>query len=187
MIVRIEVQHHTELPAHWQLKRCQVQLGGMMQDVSNPALLRPIRFDTLEDSIRHAKKATFTYLQDRRHKEMPDQIDWRIAEENHVFPCPICQQPLYRKAKLGRFGNTLDLNDWGCSRCKKTVSLNTEGLQSTASDRPLSATPLPLPPPQERVILIPGVAWNSSGQSNALATAIISTVEDETSSHEQGN
>ena len=48
-----------------------------------------------------------------------------------TFPCPLCQQPLYQKAKLGRFGNTLDLNDWGCPRCKKTVTLRTDDLVAT--------------------------------------------------------
>jgi hypothetical protein len=131
MIVRIEVSQPTSSTPYWQLKRCQVQHGGTIVDVTEPTLLRPIRFDGLEDAIRHAKKATFTYLEAKRHTKMPDQIDWRIINEARVFPCPACHQPLYQKAKLGRFGNTLDLQDWGCSRCRKTVTLNTEGLQST--------------------------------------------------------
>jgi hypothetical protein len=178
MIVRIEVHHCTAPQTYWQLKRCQVQLGGLMQDVSPPALLRPIRFDTLEESIRHAKKATFSYLEARRHKEMPDQIDWRIYEEACLFPCPVCQQPLYRKAKLGRFGNTLDLNDWGCTRCKKTVTLNTAGLLSTASIPSPSALPLPVVPSQERVISIPSVEWKSPRQSDALPAATMLPVAD---------
>jgi hypothetical protein len=145
MLVRIEVHHHTEEPAYWQLTRCQVQLGGLMQDVSDAALFRPMRFDTLADSIRHAKKATFGYLEAKRHKEMPDQIDWRIYEEGRLFPCPVCQQPLYRKAKLGRFGNTLDLHDWGCSRCRKTVTLNTESFLFTRPPVPPSASPQGMP------------------------------------------
>ena len=129
MLVRIEVaKSANSSDAYWQLKRCQVQRAGTMEDVSNPAYLLPIRFETLEDSVRHAKKATFVYLESKRHQAMPDQIDWRIIDEHRPFPCPVCQQPLYQKAKLGRFGNTLDLRDWGCPRCKKTVTLNTEGL-----------------------------------------------------------
>lgn len=132
MIVRIEVQHHEYPAAFWQLKRCQIQFGGLMQDVQDPRLLRPLQFETLEDGIRHAKRATFSFLEHRLHREMPDQMDWRVYEDARVFPCPVCQQPLYRKAKLGRFGHTLDLADWGCSRCRKTVTLNTEGLISTS-------------------------------------------------------
>jgi len=131
MIVRMEVSQPTSSTPYWQLKRCQVQHGGAIVDVADPTLLRPIRFDSLEDAIRHAKKATFTYLEANRHTTMPDQIDWRIINEARVFPCPACHQPLYQKAKLGRFGNTLDLMDWGCSRCRKTVTLNIEGFQST--------------------------------------------------------
>lgn len=130
MIVRLEVQRHTLPQSYWQLKRCQVQRGAMMEDVSDPAFFRPMRFATLEDTIRHAKRATFTYLEKKRHKEMPDQIDWRIIQDAHLFPCPMCQQPLYQKAKLARFGHTLDLNDWGCPRCKKTITLRTDDLVS---------------------------------------------------------
>jgi hypothetical protein len=131
MIVRLEVQGPASSEAFWQLRRCQVQRGGMMEDVSDPAVFRPMRFNTLEETVRHAKRATFTYLEHKRHKEMPDQIDWRIIDETHHFPCPLCQQPLYQKAKLGRFGHTLDLNDWGCPRCKKTVTLKTDDLVAT--------------------------------------------------------
>jgi rubrerythrin len=105
-----------------------VQRGGMMEDVKDPAMLLSMRFDTLEETVREAKRATFAYLQQKRHKDMPDQIDWRITDDSHLFPCPQCQQPLYQKAKLGRFGNALDLNDWGCPRCKKTVTLKTDDL-----------------------------------------------------------
>jgi endogenous inhibitor of DNA gyrase (YacG/DUF329 family) len=106
----------------------------LMEDVTDPALFLAMRFDTLEEAVRHAKRATFTYLQQKRHKEMPDQIDWRILDETHLFPCPQCQQPLYQKAKLGRFGNTLDLHDWGCPRCKKTVTLKTDDLVPSEHD-----------------------------------------------------
>ena len=128
MIVRLEVQRPTSPESLWQLRRCQVQRRGMMEDVSDPTVFRALRFNTLEETVRHAKRATFTYLEHKRHKEMPDQIDWRIIDETHHFPCPMCQQPLYQKAKLGRFGNALDLNDWGCPRCKKTVTLRTDDL-----------------------------------------------------------
>lgn len=131
MIMRLEVQRHNSLSAYWQLKRCQVQRGGMMEDVSDPALFRPMRFNTLEETGRHAKRATFTYLEEKRHKETPDQIDWRVIDDTRHFPCPLCQQPLYQKAKLARFGNTIDLNDWGCPRCKKTVTLRTDDLMPT--------------------------------------------------------
>ncbi|WP_447600232.1 hypothetical protein [Nitrospira sp. Nam80] len=181
MIIRVEVQHHTGTPAYWQLKRCQVQVGGLMQDVSNPALLRPIRFDTLEESIRHAKKATFGYLEAKRHKEMPDQMDWRVYEEGRLFPCPVCQQPLYRKAKLGRFGNSLDLHDWGCVRCKKTVTVNTAGLVSGDS-APSHLTPVPAAPSQERVISLPSTAWTANTQDNAIAAAVVSPLLDKSSS-----
>jgi|SRR5687768_7656153 hypothetical protein len=128
MIVRLEVHYHGSPQLYWQLKRCQVQRGAMMEDVSDPAFFRPIQFKTLEETVRHAKRATFTYLEKKQHKEMPDQIDWRIVEDARIFPCPTCQQPLYQKAKLGRTGNMLDLNDWGCPRCKKTVTLKTDDL-----------------------------------------------------------
>jgi hypothetical protein len=179
MIVRIEVRH-TETLGYWQLTRCQVQIGGLMQDVSDPTLLRPMRFETLEDSIRQAKKATFGYLEAKRHKEMPDQIDWRIYEEERLFPCPVCQQPLYRKAKLGRFGNHLDLQDWGCTRCKKTVTLNTDGLLAMAPVRPHMPS-LPLLPSQELMISIPSTASNSSNQDSAMADAVVSPVLDRSS------
>ena len=130
MIVRLEIQRLTSSEPLWQLRRCQVQRGGMMEDVNNPAVFRSMRFYTLEETVRQAKRATFTYLEHKRHKEMPDQIDWRIVDETHIFPCPLCHQPLYQKAKLGRFGNALDLTDWGCPRCKKTVTLNTGDLVS---------------------------------------------------------
>ena len=32
-----------------------------------------------------------------------------------------CYQPLYQKAKLGCFGTSLDLTEWGCPRCKNTI------------------------------------------------------------------
>jgi hypothetical protein len=175
MIVRIEVHHHTTPHTYWQLKRCHVQVDGPMQDVCDPALLRPIRFDTLEEGIRHAKKVTFTFLETRRHAAMPDEIEWRVHEDNKVFPCPACHQPLYRKAKLGRFGNTLDLQDWGCVRCKKTVTLNTEGLLTTASVHAGSSSP-PLPSSQERVIQLPQTA-SSTVRVDASVPAVISPVE----------
>ena len=131
MIVRLEVQQHTFPTAYWQLKRCQFQRGGMMEDVSDPVDFRPMRFDTLEETVRHAKRIICIHLEHKRHKEMPDQIDWRIVEDRRHFPCPLCQQPLYQKAKFNRFGNTLDLNDWGCPRCKKTVTLKTDDLLTT--------------------------------------------------------
>ena len=105
-----------------------MQRGAMMEDVRDPAVLLSMRFDSLEEAVREAKRATFTYLQLKRHKDMPDQIDWRIMDESHLFPCPQCEQPLYQKAKLGRFGNMLDLHDWGCPHCKKTVTLKTDDL-----------------------------------------------------------
>jgi hypothetical protein len=181
MIVRIEIHQYTAPEAYWQLKRCQAQVSGSMQDVSDPRLFQPIRFATLEEAIRHAKKATFTFLQNRRHTEMPDQIDWRIYEDERLCPCPVCHQPLYRKAKLARLGHTLDLRDWGCSRCKKTVTLNTDGLLSTA---PLSfhqtTSSFPLPASHQRVISIPGASWNSLTQADTLAAATISPIADGT-------
>ena len=107
-----------------------MQCSGMMEDVNDPAFFRPMRFSTLVEAIHHAKRATFTYLERKQHKEMPDQIDWRIIEEARLFPCPVCQQPLYQKAKLARFGHQLNLDDWGCPRCKKTVTLKIDDLQT---------------------------------------------------------
>jgi len=176
MIVRIEVHQHTAPEAYWQLKRCQVQVDGLMQDVSDPGLLCPIRFKTLEETIRHAKTATFTYLEKRRYKEMPDQIEWRIHQDHVVFPCPVCQQPLYRKAKLGRFGNTLDLHDWGCARCKKTVTLHAESFLSIAPVRPRGVT-CPLPPSEQRIIKLPRTPWTSTGTEDPTATTSMSPVE----------
>lgn len=180
MIIRVEVHQHTDTIGSWQLKRCQVQIGGLMQDVSPPALLRPMRFDTLEESIRHAKKATFGYLETTRHKEMPDQMDWRVYEEGRLFPCPMCQQPLYRKAKLGRFGNSLDLHDWGCVRCKKTVTLNTQGL--LAADCASShSTSVPVVPSQERVINLPSTTWNTKTQDQAIDPGVVAPLVDKSS------
>ena len=176
MIVRIDVEHHITPVEYWQLKRCQVQVDGLFQDVSDAALLRPLRFKTLEESVLHAKKATFTFLEKRRHTEMPDQIDWRVHEDNRVFPCPACHQPLYRKAKLGRFGNTLDLQNWGCPRCKKPVNFNSENLVSTVSACVRSVTP-PLPPSEERVISLPCTPFSSTGGDDTPATDTMSPVE----------
>lgn len=128
MIVRIEVQQHTSPDPYWQLKRCHVQIAGTTGEVAVPSQFLPMRFLTLEETVRHAKSLTFHHLTEKQHRAMPDQIDWRISDDAQVFPCPACQQPMYRKAKLGRTGTSLDLKDWGCPRCKKTVTLNTEGL-----------------------------------------------------------
>ena len=71
MIVRIEVTTISQSATpYWQLLRCQVQRVGIMEDVSDPRYLRPIRFDSLEEASRHAKQATFTHLEAKRHKEM---------------------------------------------------------------------------------------------------------------------
>jgi hypothetical protein len=149
MIVRIDVQRHPHSAPHWQLRRCQVELNHLMEDVGDPKWFRAIRFETLQATVRYAKKATFTRLEQLRYAEMPDQIDWRIYEEGHGFPCPVCQQPLYRKAKLARYGHTLDLQDWGCPRCKKPVTTNTDGLPqrviSLGGWTPEQSTP---PPPR---------------------------------------
>ena len=40
----------------------------------------------------------------RQFKEMPDHMEWRVTEEDQLVPCPVCQHPMYRKAKLGRAG-----------------------------------------------------------------------------------
>jgi hypothetical protein len=125
MIVRLEISQRDDASAtSWQLERCQVQRGWSMEDVRMPTLLRPIRFVTLEAAIRYAKKATFAHLEAKRHKRMPDRIDWHIVHEGRTVPCPACHQPLYQKAKLGRFGTSLDLTEWGCPRCKNTIHTN---------------------------------------------------------------
>jgi hypothetical protein len=56
----------------------------MLEDVSDPALFRPMRFGTLEEAVLHAKRATFTYLERKQHKEMPDQP----GVEKRKFPKP---------------------------------------------------------------------------------------------------
>ena len=58
-----------------------------------------MRFDSLEEAVREAKRATFTYLQLKRHKDMPDQIDWRIMDQTHLFPCPQCEQAFVPKSE----------------------------------------------------------------------------------------
>ena len=135
MIIRVEVQQHATPDTYWQLTRCQVQRGMFMEDVRDPASFRSMQFATLEETVRHAKRATFAYLQQVRHKKMPDHIDWRIIEDARLFPCPMCQQPLYQKAKLGRLGSTIDLDDWGCSGCQKTITLRTDELVGLRSLR----------------------------------------------------
>ena len=132
MIVRLEISQLDDASSTaWQLNRCLVQLGWSMEDVRIPTVLRPVRFDNLEHLIRSAKRITFAHLETKRHTRMPGQIDWRIVHEARTFPCPACHQPLYQRAKLGRFGNTLDLTEWGCPRCKKPARLNMEGFPPT--------------------------------------------------------
>ena len=70
-----------------------------MEDLGDPAVFRSMRFTSLEEAVRHAKRATFTYLEYKRHKEMPDQIDWRIIDETHLFPCPLCHQPSTKRQR----------------------------------------------------------------------------------------
>lgn len=167
LIVRIDLRPHSASASHWQLARCQVQLGGMFYDVIDPTSVQPIRFERLEDTIRHAKKATFAFLEERRHKDMPDQMDWRVYQDDYLFPCPVCQQPMYRKAKLGRYGTSLDLKDWGCARCKKTVTLNTDGLLSNVSVA-APTTALPISPLPERMV---SLALAPQGQHAWIKTA----------------
>ncbi len=107
-----------------------------MEDVSDPAFFRPMRFDTLEETVRHAKRATFTYSRVETTQGDAGSNRLAIIPEARLFPCPLCQQPLYQKAKLGRFGNRLDLDDWGCPRCKKTVTLKTDDLVSAGLGPP---------------------------------------------------
>lgn len=78
------------------------------------------------------RKKSRVALNQQRYRDMTDQIEWRVYEDHRLFPCPVCQQPVYQKARLGRFGHTLNLNDWGCSRCKKMVTLNTDDLTTQA-------------------------------------------------------
>ena len=128
MIVSLEVHHHLGCESYWQLTRCHLQITSVATEVGFPALYRAMHFRTLEQTIRYAKGLTFTYLMNRQFKEMPDHMEWRVTEEDQLVPCPACQHPMYRKAKLGRTGTSLDLNDWGCPRCNKTVTLNPAGL-----------------------------------------------------------
>jgi len=129
MIVSLEVHHHLGSGSYWQLTRCHLQITSVATEVGVPALYRAMHFGTLEETIRYAKALTFTYLMNREFKEMPEHMEWRVIEEDQMVPCPGCQQPMYRKAKLGRTGASLDLNDWGCPRCKQTVTLTPEGLR----------------------------------------------------------
>jgi hypothetical protein len=129
MIVSIEVHHHLGGESYWQLTRCHLQITSVATEVGVPALYRAMHFGALEETIRYAKALTFTYLMNREFKEMPEHMEWRVIEEDQMVPCPACQQPMYRKAKLHRTGTSLDLNDWGCPRCKQTVTLTTEGLR----------------------------------------------------------
>ena len=128
MIVSLEVHHHLGFESYWQLTRCHLQITSVATEVGFPALYRAMHFRTLEQTIRYAKGLTFTYLMNRQFKEMPDHMEWRVTEEDQLVPCPACQHPMYRKAKLGRTGASLDVNDWGCPRCNKTVTLNPAGL-----------------------------------------------------------
>jgi len=58
---------------------------GELLIVVVPTVLRPVSFGTLENLIRYAKRATFAHLEAKRHKRIPDQIDWRLVHENtHV-------------------------------------------------------------------------------------------------------
>ena len=99
MVVRLEVQRPSGSQASWQLRRCRVQRGAMMEDVRDPAVWLSMEFDSLEEAVREAKRATFTYLQLKRHKDMPDQIDWRIMDQTHLFPCPQCEKAFVPKSE----------------------------------------------------------------------------------------
>ena len=120
MIVSLEVHHHLGGESYWQLTRCHLQITLVATEVGVPALYRAMHFGTLEQTIRYAKGLTFTYLMNRQFKEMPEHMEWRVTEEDQMVPCPACQHPMYQNAELGGFGNTLDLTEWGCTRCKNT-------------------------------------------------------------------
>ncbi len=47
MIVRLEVKRHDSPSAYWQLKRCRVHRGGMMETVSNTAFFHLMRLGRL--------------------------------------------------------------------------------------------------------------------------------------------
>ena len=81
MIVRIEVHQQTDPETYWQLKRCQAHIAGTAREIGQPPRFHPMRFLTLEDAIRHAKSLTVHHLVENQHREIPDQIDWRIMEE----------------------------------------------------------------------------------------------------------
>ena len=81
MIVRIEVTTVSQSSnPYWQLLRCHVQRVGVMEDGSDPQYLRPIRFDSLEEAIRHAKKATFTHLEAAKRPRVVDQSGFPCAK-----------------------------------------------------------------------------------------------------------
>ena len=81
-----------------------MQRGAMMEDVKDPAVLLSLRFDSLEQAVGEAKRATSTYLQLKRHKDMPDQIDWRIMDDTHLFPVPSVSSPCTKRRSSGGLG-----------------------------------------------------------------------------------
>ena len=108
MIVRVEVQQHATPDTYWQLARCQVQRGMFMEDVRDPALFRSMQFATLEETVRHAKRATFAYLQQVRHKKMPDHIDWRDHRRRPgSFPAPCVSSLSTKKPNWAALGAPL--------------------------------------------------------------------------------
>lgn len=133
MIVRIDVRQHLHAMSYWQLKRCQVERGGGMEEVMDLDDVHSPRFTSLQAAVRYAKAATFAYLEQKRHAEMPAHIEWRIIDDQVVFPCPCCHQPMFRTAKLGRRGNCLDLRDWACPACDRTVTVPAEAGRSAVS------------------------------------------------------
>lgn len=132
MIVRIDVHQQLTADSYWQLKRCQVQQEGLMEDVMNSVAINTLRFRSLQGAVRYIKAVTFAYLEMKRHTEMPEHIEWRIFDDHTVFPCPHCHQPMFRKAKLGRRGKCLDLKDWGCPECNRTMTVPADGERSAA-------------------------------------------------------
>lgn len=66
----------------------------MIEDVSDPTLFRPMRFGTLEEAVLHAKRATFTYLERKQYKEMPNQIDCESLRRLAYLPAPYVNNPL---------------------------------------------------------------------------------------------
>lgn len=106
----------------WQLTACHV-LGIEAYSQPQWSLSLPQPFITPEAAIRHARKTIFAYLASKRHRHIPDHIEWRMLREDQIVPCQTCGHPLYQIVSLGRTGAACSLQDWTCERCHQTVTM----------------------------------------------------------------